>query len=80
LISGGELVGEFFADIYIEARILLELKSARAIVSENISRVLNYLKVTGFEVALPINFGARNWSTEGSKTDCAKSINKDKWD
>jgi GxxExxY protein len=38
--------------------IVLELKSARAIVPEHRAQILNYLKATGLRVGLLLNFGA----------------------
>ena len=53
----GEIVGDYIADIVIDNKIILELKSARAICDEHVAQMLNYLKATGFELGLLINFG-----------------------
>jgi len=54
----GKNVGEFFVDIIVEKRILLELKAAKSIATEHIAQTLNYLKATGLEVGLLVNFGS----------------------
>lgn len=54
----GHIVGEFFADIVVENKVLLELKAVRALAPEHIAQVLNYLKATGLQVGLLINFGS----------------------
>jgi len=53
----GEKVGEFFADILIENKIIVELKAAKALLPEHQAQLINYLKATGIEVGLLVNFG-----------------------
>ena len=53
----GQSVGTFFADLLVEDKVLIELKAARAIAAEHQAQVINYLKATGIEVGLLINFG-----------------------
>jgi GxxExxY protein len=58
VIFRGEVVGEFFADILVEDRVLVELKSAKSLAPEHQAQVINYLKATGIEIGLLINFGS----------------------
>ncbi|WP_236021583.1 GxxExxY protein [Geomesophilobacter sediminis] len=51
------VVGNFTADIVVEKQVLLELKAVKALASEHLAQVMNYLKATGIEVGLLINFG-----------------------
>ena len=53
----GKVVGEYYADILVEDKIILELKSAEEIVDVHRSQVLNYLKATGLQLAIILNFG-----------------------
>ena len=53
----GEVVGEFVADIVIEDKLILELKSVRRIVQAHEVQLVNYLVATGKEVGLLLNFG-----------------------
>ncbi|WP_020676300.1 GxxExxY protein [Geopsychrobacter electrodiphilus] len=53
----GKNIGEFFADIIVEGRVLLELKAVKSIAPEHAAQILNYLKATGIDVGLLINFG-----------------------
>jgi GxxExxY protein len=55
----GHLVGDFFADIFVERAVILELKSAGELVSANESQLLNYLKASSAEVGLLLNFGPK---------------------
>ena len=52
-----QCVGEFFADILVENKVLIELKAVTAIRPEHKAQVINYLSATGIEVGLLINFG-----------------------
>ena len=54
-----QAVGEFFADIVIEDLIIIELKAVRGIAVEHVAQVLNYLRATGKEVGLLVNFGTK---------------------
>jgi GxxExxY protein len=53
----GVCVGEFFTDLFIEEKVIVEIKCAKAIAPEHQAQVINYLNATGIEVGLLINFG-----------------------
>jgi GxxExxY protein len=53
----GNVVGDYFADIVVNDCIILELKAAEAICKEHVAQLTNYLKATGIEVGLLLNFG-----------------------
>jgi GxxExxY protein len=55
----GEIVGEYFADLLIEGVIIIELKAAKAIAPEHETQLINYLRATGHEVGLLLNFGPK---------------------
>ena len=50
-------VGEYFVDILVEGRVVLELKVAKAIDAAHVAQGLNYLKATGHHLCLILNFG-----------------------
>ena len=52
-------VGEYFADIIVEDKVILELKAAEGIIEEHEAQLLNYLKATEIEVGLLFNFGKK---------------------
>jgi len=52
----GEVVGEYFTDIIVEDKIILELKAVSHILPAHEVQLVNYLKATGIEVGLLINF------------------------
>jgi GxxExxY protein len=53
----GQKVGDFRADLVINEKVLLELKTAEKIVRAHEAQVLNYLRSTKLEVGLILNFG-----------------------
>ena len=53
----GQSVGTFFADLLVDEKVLVELKAAKVIAPEHQAQIINYLKATGVEVGLLINFG-----------------------
>jgi GxxExxY protein len=57
VIFEGIVVGEFFADLFVEKRVLVELKSVSMLTQEHTAQALNYLRATNVEVCLLINFG-----------------------
>ncbi len=52
-----KIVGEYYADLFIENKIIVELKASLSLVKENEFQLLNYLKSTNIEVGLLLNFG-----------------------
>ncbi|MEJ2430619.1 MAG: GxxExxY protein [Deltaproteobacteria bacterium] len=52
-------IGDFIADIVVEEKVILELKSVKQIHPVHETQLVNYLKATGMEVGLVINFGER---------------------
>lgn len=53
----GEVVGEYYADILVDNRVIVEIKAIKNLIAENEAQLLNYLKATQIEVGLLLNFG-----------------------
>jgi GxxExxY protein len=53
------VVGEYFADLIVENKIILELKTAEAISEAHKLQLLNYLKASQIEVGYILNFGSK---------------------
>jgi GxxExxY protein len=53
------IAGEFKADLVVNDVVIIELKAVKAILPEHEAQVINYLKATGIEVALLLNFGKK---------------------
>ena len=54
-----EVVGEYFADLVVGGVILVEIKATQVIAPEHEGQLLNYLKATGYQVGLILNFGPK---------------------
>ncbi len=52
-----KVVGEYFADLFVENKVIVELKAVKLILPEHKAQVINYLKGTGVKIGLLINFG-----------------------
>ena len=52
-----QLVGDYMADIIVEEKVILELKSVKDLHPAHSAQLVNYLKATGIEVGLLLNFG-----------------------
>ena len=55
----GVAIGIYIADVIVENAVICEVKAVRALLPEHKAQLLNYLKATGIEVGLLLNFGAR---------------------
>ena len=62
VVFRNKIVGNYIADILIENKIILELKTVDRISNIHRAQVLNYLKATGLKLAIIINF--KNQSLE----------------
>ena len=59
VLYDGEVVGEYFADILVDDKVIVEIKAVRQVGPEHEAQLLNYLKATDVEVGLLLNFGTR---------------------
>jgi len=50
-------VGDFYTDLLVEKRVIIELKAVRELAKEHEVQLVNYLQATGIENGLLINFG-----------------------
>jgi len=54
-----EIVGEYFADILVDDKVIVEIKATTNLAVEHEAQLLNYLKATDKEVGLLLNFGPK---------------------
>ena len=52
-------VGDYFADIIVEDKIIVELKAAESLILEHEAQLVNYLRATEIVVELLLNFGKK---------------------
>ena len=53
----GIVVGEYLADLVVESAVLVELKAVKAFDDVHFAQCINYLKATGMQICLLLNFG-----------------------
>ena len=54
-----EIVGTYYADLLVDNKVIVELKSTGYLTLEHEAQLLNYLKATNIEVGLLLNFGEK---------------------
>ena len=59
VLYDNEIIGEYYADILVDDKVIVEIKAARQLAEEHEAQLLNYLKATDIEVGLLLNFGVK---------------------
>ena len=54
----GTLLGDYYADIFVENKLIVEIKACKTLAPEHTEQLLGYLRATNIEHGLLINFGA----------------------
>ena len=54
----GTVLGEFFADLLVDDMLVKELKACKRLADEHVAQLLGYLRSSGMEHGLLINFGS----------------------
>ncbi len=57
---GGQIVGDFIADMVVEGALVIELKSVTSLTTAHEVQLVNYLTATKHDTGLLINFGPTN--------------------
>ena len=52
-----QLVGEYYSDLLVEDKVIVELKACELLMNVHVAQIMNYLKATEVEVGLLLNFG-----------------------
>lgn len=52
------MLGDYYADLFIDNRLIVELKACKGLADEHIAQILGYMKASRIENGLLINFGA----------------------
>lgn len=58
LDEDGTPLGDYFADLFVDNRLIVEIKACKALSGEHVAQLLGYLRSSGIEHGLVINFGA----------------------
>lgn len=59
-----EVVGDYYADILVEDKIILEIKAVEKIINSHRAQALHYLKATGLRLSMILNFGTESFEFE----------------
>jgi GxxExxY protein len=51
-----QIVSEYFADLLVEGKVIVEIKAVTSLLKDHQAQLLNYLKVTGIQFGLLVNF------------------------
>ena len=54
-----EIVGQYFADMIVDGKVIVEIKAKKSLMPEDTAQLLNYLKATDKEIGLLVNFGPK---------------------
>ena len=54
----GSILGDYFADLFVDGRLVIEIKAAKTLTDEHVAQLLGYLRSSRIEHGLLINFGA----------------------
>jgi GxxExxY protein len=52
-----QLVGEYYSDLLVEDKVIVELKATELLMNVHVAQIINYLKSTPIEVGILLNFG-----------------------
>ena len=53
----GQVVGEYYADLWVDGRVVIELKAVQTLTQRDEVQLVNYLTATGIDDGLLLNFG-----------------------
>ncbi len=51
------IVGHYVPDLFVEKKVIVELKAEKTYKSKHEAQLLNYLKASGIQIGLLLNFG-----------------------
>jgi GxxExxY protein len=53
-----QLVGEYYSDLILENKVIIELKATEVLMNAHVAQTINYLRATLIEIGMLLNFGA----------------------
>ncbi len=58
LDEDGTVLGDYYADLFVEGCLIIELKACKSLAAEHTAQVLGYLRASRVRNAMLINFGS----------------------
>lgn len=74
-----QLVGEYYSDLVVEDKVIVELKACELLMNVHVAQIINYLKATPIEVGLLLNFGEEPEFKRFIYTNDKKNNLKNQW-
>ena len=73
----GQVVGDYYADLWVENRVIVEVKAVQALSKAHEVQLVNYLTATGADIGLLLDFGQsvqvkrkyREYKPKGNRQD-----------
>ncbi len=59
LFYKGEIIDEQYADMLVDNKVIVMIKAAKGLVEDNEAQLIHYLKATGIEAGVLLNFGIK---------------------
>ena len=72
-----QVVGNFYIDLYVEEKIVVELKSVQKLLKEHEVQLVNYLNGLKKEIGLLINFGPSGVEIEREYSTALQNLQSD---
>lgn len=60
----GEVVGEYYSDIIVDDKVILELKAVEYLDDIHKAQIINYLQATDYKIGFLLNFGSKKLEFE----------------
>ncbi len=57
VVYSGQVVGEYFADLWVDGSVVIQVKAVQMLVKRHEVQLVNYLSGTGIDCGLLLNFG-----------------------
>jgi GxxExxY protein len=54
----GTILGDFASDLFVDTRLIVELKATKSLADDHVAQLLGYLRSSRIEHGLLVNFGA----------------------
>lgn len=58
VVYEGHVVGEYYADLWVDGSVVLEIKAVQMLAKIHEVQLVNYLTATGIDTGLVLNFGS----------------------
>lgn len=75
----GTILGEYCADLFIERKLIVEVKACKALADEHVAQILGYLRAWRIEHGLLVNFGAAKFQIRKFVLSHPETFDVEEW-